>query len=181
MAKVTWKVANPAPDPFAAVVGDFRQYVVHLCTVSGASEPEVGEVFVELFRKVFEAALAVENSQARRILIEVDTVYAMITVVVTDDVRTRDERDVFKLSMDDWDIGTNDVAEDEEADEADEDAELAAFQRVFDNFENAARSALTDPRLAAIESDLRARRFQLWIVEHDEGDEGKPMKELPLA
>lgn len=179
MAKVTWKDAKPAPDPFAAVMGDLRQYAVHLCDVSDATEPEIGEIFVEFFRQVFDSALAVENPEARRIVIEVDTVYAMITVVVTDQVRSHDEREVFKLSMNDWDIGTDDdVNEDEEPDQ---EAERAAFQRVFDNFENATRQTLADARLTNVQSKLRAIGFELWIMDHDEGDEAKPMKHLPLA
>lgn len=179
MAKVTWKDAKPAPDPFAAVVGDLRQYAVHLCDVSDSTESEIGDIFVEFFRKVFDAALAVQNPKARRIVIEVDTVYAMITVVVTDEARSHDEREVFKLSMNDWDIGTDDdVNEDEEPDQ---EAERAAFQRVFDNFENATEQALADPRLTNLQSKLQSIGFQLWIMNHDEDAEGKPMKRLPLA
>jgi hypothetical protein len=50
MAKVTWEVAEPLPDPFEAVAGDLREYVVHLCTASNAGETEVPGIFVEFFR-----------------------------------------------------------------------------------------------------------------------------------
>jgi hypothetical protein len=173
MAKVNWEVAGPAPDPFAAVVGDLRLYGVHVCKVSEASEPERQDAFVEFFRQVFDSALAVENEEARRILIEVDTVYAMMTVVVTDDERSYDEHAVYKLGVNDWDIGVGD----DEVDEADEDA---AFKRVFENFERATRAALKDSRLAAVQAELGSRGFQLWITEFSEGEE-KPQEQLPLS
>lgn len=175
MAQVKWEVAKPAPDPFAAIVGNFREYVVHVCSVSDASEAEIGNAFVEFFQKTFEAALTVENVLARKILIEVDRVYAIMTVVVTDGVRTADERNVFKLGVDDWDIG---VGDDEEEDEETDDE--AAFKRVFENFDNATRAALKDSRLAALQAELGSRGFRLWITEYSEGDE-KPHEELPFA
>jgi hypothetical protein len=168
MAKVKWKVAEPAPDPFAAVVGDSRLYAVHVCTVSEASEPEIQDAFVEFFRQVFDSALAVENEEARRILIEVDTVYAMMTVIVTDDERSFDENEVYKLGVNDWDIGVGGDADDD-----------AAFKRVFENFEKATRAALKDSRLAALQAELGSRGFRLWITEYSEGEE-KPQEQLPL-
>jgi hypothetical protein len=170
MAKVKWEVAEPAPDPFAAVIGDSRLYAVHVCTVSEASEPEIRDAFVEFFRQVFDSALAVENEEARRILIEVDTVYAMMTVIVTDDERSYDEREVYKLGVSDWDIG---VGDDEDSDDE------AHFRRVFENFERATRTALEDSRLAALQAELGPRGFRLWITEYSEGEE-KPQEQLPL-
>jgi hypothetical protein len=173
MAKVKWAAAEPAPDPFAAVVGDSRLYAVRVCTVSEASEPEIQDVFVEFFRQVFDSAVAVENEEARKILIEVDTVYAMMTVVVTDDERSYDEHKVYKLGVTDWDIGVGDD-EDEEADDE------AGFKRVFENFEKATRAALKDFRLAALQAELGSRGFRLWITEYSEGEE-KPQEQLPLS
>jgi hypothetical protein len=175
MAKVTWEVGKPQPNPFEAVAGDFREYVVHLCTASGAGETEIPGIFVEFFRQVFEAALEVENAEARKVLIEVDTVYAMITVVVTDDVRSHDEREVFKLTMDDWD------ARDAGDEEVDEEAEQASFQRVMENFEGAICGALGDSSLLSIQAELRARRYRLWIFDQDEEEAGETLEELPLA
>ena len=175
MAKVKWEVAKPAPDPFAAIVGDSRPYGVHVCRVAEASEPEIHDGFVEFFRQVFEAALAVENEEARKILIEVDTVYAMMTVVVTDDERSYDEREVYKLGVNEWDIGVGDD-EDEDEDADDE----SGFQEVLDKFKNATRAALEDPKLAAVQAELGSRGFRLWITEYSEGDE-KPQDELPIA
>jgi hypothetical protein len=175
MGNVTWEVAKPSPDPFAAVVGDFSEYVVHLCTVSDASDPEIAETFVEFFRQAFESALTVENLEARRVLIEIDTVYAMLTVVVTDQVRSHDERTVFKLSMKDWDVG---VADDEEVDDG---AREAVFEGVMNHFEGAIRAAVGDTRLSSVEAQLRALGFRLWIFDHDEEEAGATLKELPLA
>ena len=171
LAKVKWEVAEPAPAPFATVVGDSRLYAVHVCTVSEASEPEIQDAFVEFFRQVFDSALAVENEEARRILIEVDTVYAMMTVIVTDDERSYDEREVYKLGVSDWDI---DVGDDEDSDDE------AHFKRVFENFENATRAGLKDSRLAALQAELASRGFRLWITEYSEGEE-KPQEQLPLS
>jgi hypothetical protein len=170
MAKVKWEVAKPARDPFAAIVGDNRLYEVHMCRLSEASETEIHDAFVEFLRQVFESALAVENKEARKILIEVDTVYAMMTVIVTDDVRSYDERHVYKLGVSDWDIGVGEPDE-------------AAFQGVFEKFENAARAALKDSGLAAPQAELGSRGFRLWIKEYgeDEDEDGKPAKELPLS
>ena len=170
MAKVNWEVAGPAPDPFAAVVGDLRLYGVHVCKVSEASEPEIQDAFVEFFRQVFDSALAVENEEARRILIEVDTVYAMMTVIVTADERSYDEREVYKLGVSDWDI---DAGDDDDSDDE------AHFKRVFENFEKATRAALKDSRLAALQAELASRGFRLWITEYSEGEE-KPQEQLPL-
>lgn len=174
MAKVTWEVSEPNPSAFEAIAGDFREYVVHLCTVSDAAESEIPGVFVEFFRQVFEAALEVDNAEARKLLIEVDTVYAMITVVVTDNVRSFDEREVFKLSMNDWDA--QNAVED-----IDEQEELALFQEVMDRFEAAIRDALRDPSLLTLEAQLRARPYRLWIYDHDEEEKDETLKELPLA
>ena len=176
MAKVTWQDGEPAPNPFEATSGDFREYVVHLCTVSEASEEEIHDLFVDFFRRVFEVALGVERAEARKILIEVDTVYADMTVVVTDQARSYDERHVFTLSMNDWDVGGADEEEDES-----EEASAAKFQAVMGQFRESIRKALDDERLSAIRRDLRTRRFRLWIGNHDEDGDGEAPEELPLA
>jgi hypothetical protein len=77
--------------------------------------------------------------------------------------------------MNDWDV---DVADDEEVDA---DAEQASFQWVMEKFEGAIRGALQDSRLSAIQAELRARGYRLWIYNQDQDKEEETLKELPLA
>src|SRR4051812_33353031 len=102
MSKVTWKHPDPAPNPFEAIVGELKQYAVHLCEAR-AHENDEEDILAGVLQPALEAAIQVKREDARCCLCDFDAVYSLLTVVVTDRHREKDEREVFKLIYHDWD------------------------------------------------------------------------------
>src|ERR1700744_5382329 len=102
MAQIIWKHPKPAPDPFAAVVGDTTKYAVHLCEAH-AHKNEEAEILASVLEPALAAAEEVKRSEARSVLFIFDVAYSILTIVVTDAKRACDEHEVFKLRFYDWD------------------------------------------------------------------------------
>ena len=102
MRTVRWERPEAAPNPFDAYAGDHRDYLVRVCYASDVAEGEWREVFVPFLAETLDAAAKSSNENARRVVFEIDALEAVMTCFVTDDVRSQDERDVFKLVAHDW-------------------------------------------------------------------------------
>jgi hypothetical protein len=174
MAETSWIVSDPTPDPFAAICGDNRKYVVHFCEVSHLAESEWVDVFAGFLLQAFEAAMKVQRSEARRIVLEVDPVYSLLTVVVTDTLHTYDEREVFKLKLHDWDAELNDQS-------LEDDQYALASKQLMKRFQDVATQAMKSPTLNALVSDLHARQFTFWFTEYREHEDWAELRELPAS
>lgn len=161
MAKLTWQHPRPAPNPFEAVADDLTEYEVHLCTArEHAGEDET--VLAALLAPTLAAAEQVEREEARFVLFDFDPLYSLLTAVVTDGDRTRDERHVFKLSLGDWDDRIREL-----------EARLpeTEFAAVTGESERSMYSlldaALRRGELAAALAALKARGFEFWFTTPD--------------
>jgi hypothetical protein len=159
MANVTWTHPKPAPNPFEAVAGDFTKHAVHLCDAHAHKNEEV-EILASVLEPALETAEEVKRPEARFVLFTFDAVYSMLTIVVTDAKRTRDEREVFKLIFREWD---HDMQEGNVAD-SEVDKRCEELNRRMHSLLD---STLRQERFAARVAHLKTRGFEFWFSDGD--------------
>lgn len=156
MARVTWKHSEPAPNPFEGVAGDFTEYVVHLCEAR-AHKDEEADILASVLQPALEAAKRVQREEARFILCDFDPVYSILTIVVTDGNRTKDEREVFKLVYHDWD---QEMQHARVSDSEYEELCRASERRMYAFLQ----STLRMPSISALIQPLKDQGFEFWFA-----------------
>jgi hypothetical protein len=138
------------------------------CALRNVDEGEWREVFVAFLAEALDAAAKSSNQKARRLVFEVDDLDAILTCIVTDEVRSQDERDVFKLVALDWAYDSGELGEDEVPE--DEDQLEEETERTFQRFRAELSNALGDLRLHRYLEALSDRGFTLWIMRYSLDD-----------
>ena len=168
MATITWQHPPPTPDPFEALAGDRRKYSVHLCEAREHSGEELALV-AGVVTPALDAALAVTRPEACCVLFDFDAVYSVLTVVTTDLEWNRDEHEVYKLCLHDWDdwLQSQDVSDSE-------------FEKLYDEFEMRMRTlidvCLSAPSASQKVEALLQKGFELYFSNSDSEAEWTKIK-----
>lgn len=93
---LVWEPSKPAPNPFEALVGDRTEYQVHFAESAAVDPADIEAAIVEVVKKALGFSEANRGKRSKRLLFLWDVVYAMLTVVYTDDSMMYDARHVTK-------------------------------------------------------------------------------------
>jgi hypothetical protein len=91
-----WETSTPALDPFEASVGDLTTYQVHFAESVALKPSELAIALTEIVAKTLEFATANAGDRCARLIFLWDVVYAMLTVVYTDESMAHDAHHVVK-------------------------------------------------------------------------------------
>lgn len=112
---LSWNVTEPKPNPFEAIVGDDRTYVVHYTKTDSVSELEIRNDLEEIVLKALSINKTPHARKANTVLTLWDKVYCQITVVFTDSTLLNDASIVTKCTFEGldakmWNLQKNDLA-----------------------------------------------------------------------
>lgn len=96
---LSWHRTPPKPDPFAAAVGDSRQYIVYFSESEAYTDETIQQDVYECLGKAVNLIKDNLTSTAAYFLIEWDVVYCIVTVVVTDHLMENDSINVVKCQF----------------------------------------------------------------------------------
>lgn len=94
-----WTAPKPAPDPFAAAVGDRFKYQVHFASSAATSDDDLRDDLQATLFKALPLLYDASGPRAKELLILWDAAFCQLTVVATDESLMTDYQVVTKCSF----------------------------------------------------------------------------------
>jgi hypothetical protein len=96
---LTWKTGGPRPSPLAPITLDFTEFRVHFATSIAETNADFKNHLAQVVQKAASFASANITDGISRLLFHWDVVYALLTVVYTDESMTKDAHHVVKCDF----------------------------------------------------------------------------------
>ena len=99
MLSLEWRTSEPRPNPFEAIAGDLTEYRVHFATSAASAHSDLKRHLIEVVHKAISFAKENVGDNVSRMLFLWDGVYAILTVVCTDEKMERDAHHVISCQF----------------------------------------------------------------------------------